>query len=300
MFLKIINKKFSNILVTGANKGLGFEVIRKLVDDDLKENNKETYNIVLTSRDQEKGIQAIQNLKLIFNENNNLEEKLQYYQLDITKKDSIENCISSLKVKNDKNSNEAGIIDILLNNAGVAYPGNKISVDIFEDIFSTNVYGTIDFTEKILIEKLMRKNSKIIFLSSSLGKISRLCEKIKSEFEDENITTEKLIEFSERFRNSIINKTYFSEGWGKHIYALSKIMVKKYANILTKHQYILDNNIQVYSCCPGWVRTDMGGANASRSVEEGIQTILYLINLENKVNIELQGKFFYDCKISNF
>ena len=44
----------------------------------------------------------------------------------------------------------------------------------------------------------------------------------------------------------------------------------------------------------------MGGANASRSVEEGIQTILYLINLENKVNIELQGKFFYDCKISNF
>jgi len=314
------------ILITGSNKGLGFEVAKKLLAKELKKDfenkisninnslSNTTYNLILTARNSEKGMKSIDELKVYFNVNNFPINKINFHQLDISDDKSIDRCVEYLKyLKNEKyknlksensniniyenNTNNNGIIDILLNNAGVAYPGNKINLEIYNQVFSTNVFGTIGFTEKIINEELLNKNSKIIFLSSSLGKISRLSIKIQAEFSDEKLTKEKLYEFSERFKNAIINKTYFEEGWGKHIYALSKIIIKKYAEILAKNINILEKEIQVYSCCPGWVKTDLGGPNASRTLDEGVITILYLIELEHILNKEYQGKFFMDCKV---
>jgi hypothetical protein len=45
--------------------------------------------------------------------------------------------------------------------------------------------------------------------------------------------------------------------------------------------------------CPGWVRTDMGGANAQRSVEEGADTAVWLA-AESPSGVT--GKFFRDRK----
>jgi len=47
----------------------------------------------------------------------------------------------------------------------------------------------------------------------------------------------------------------------------------------------------VNSVCPGWVRTDMGGANASRSVQEGADTIVWLAS---EAPQDLTGKFLRD------
>jgi len=52
-------------------------------------------------------------------------------------------------------------------------------------------------------------------------------------------------------------------------------------------------NISVNSVCPGWVRTDMGGMNASRSVEKGAETIVWLAD---KAPQKLTGSFFRDKK----
>jgi len=49
----------------------------------------------------------------------------------------------------------------------------------------------------------------------------------------------------------------------------------------------------VNSVCPGWVRTDMGGSNATRSVKEGADTIVWLAS-EARQN--LTGKFLRDRK----
>ena len=49
----------------------------------------------------------------------------------------------------------------------------------------------------------------------------------------------------------------------------------------------------VNSVCPGWVRTDMGGKNASRSVEEGADTIVWLAS---EASQDLTGKFLRDRK----
>ncbi len=52
--------------------------------------------------------------------------------------------------------------------------------------------------------------------------------------------------------------------------------------------------IAVYVLCPGWVRTDMGGANASRSVEEGADTAVWLATDASQ---DSSGKFFRDRKV---
>ena len=49
--------------------------------------------------------------------------------------------------------------------------------------------------------------------------------------------------------------------------------------------------ILVNAACPGWVRTEMGGANADRSVEEGADTIVWLAS---DAPASLSGKFFRD------
>jgi NAD(P)-dependent dehydrogenase (short-subunit alcohol dehydrogenase family) len=49
----------------------------------------------------------------------------------------------------------------------------------------------------------------------------------------------------------------------------------------------------VNSVCPGWVRTEMGGENASRSVEEGAETIVWLAS---EAPQDLTGKFLRDHK----
>ena len=56
-------------------------------------------------------------------------------------------------------------------------------------------------------------------------------------------------------------------------------------------QALKAERIAVNSMCPGWVRTEMGGPNAARSVEEGADTAVWLAD---EAPHELTGKFFRD------
>jgi NAD(P)-dependent dehydrogenase (short-subunit alcohol dehydrogenase family) len=55
-----------------------------------------------------------------------------------------------------------------------------------------------------------------------------------------------------------------------------------------------DKHIAVNSICPGWVRTDMGGSNASRSVQQGADTVTWLAT---EAPADLTGKFLRDREI---
>ena len=88
-------------VVTGSNKGIGLAIVRSLC-------KKFDGDVVLTSRDEGRGNEAVAELK----EKEGLNPV--YHQLDITSRDSIEGLVAFIR---DKYSG----LDILINNAAIGY-----------------------------------------------------------------------------------------------------------------------------------------------------------------------------------
>jgi NAD(P)-dependent dehydrogenase (short-subunit alcohol dehydrogenase family) len=140
---------------------------------------------------------------------------------------------------------EYGRLDILVNNAAITGGGwstSALDVDLDQvrQTLETNLFGAWRLTQAAL--PLMRKHGygRIVNVSSGMGQLSDM-------------------------------------GGRSPSYRLSKTGLNALTRILTAE---LDGeNILVNSCCPGWVRTDMGGRSAPRSVEEGADTPVWLATL---------------------
>jgi NAD(P)-dependent dehydrogenase (short-subunit alcohol dehydrogenase family) len=72
-----------------------------------------------------------------------------------------------------------------------------------------------------------------------------------------------------------------------------------FCNIFAKRQEVLSRGIQVYSCCPGYVATDMTSHKGALTVDEGIKTPVFLVELPFEINNQLQGQFFQREKLSS-
>ena len=126
-------------VVTGANRGIGFEICRRLAGLGI--------HVVLTSRDENKGKAAFKKL-----EGENL--PVRYHQLDVTDGNSISRLENFLQ-------HEFGRLDILINNAGI-FLDNSVSIfdvelHVVHKTMDTNVYGPLQLC-KVLIP-LMRSNA---------------------------------------------------------------------------------------------------------------------------------------------
>jgi NAD(P)-dependent dehydrogenase (short-subunit alcohol dehydrogenase family) len=163
---------------------------------------------------------------------------------------------------NDSNSIEtfAGYlghvkIDYLFNNAGIlldVWDDSRIDFQKLEHTFSVNLFGTIQLTE-LLIPRLNR-NAHIINVSSGWG-----------SFSEKNF-----------------------DAYNPH-YKMSKAALNMYTKLLSKR--LKSTGIRVSAFDPGWVKTDMGGANADRTTDEVANELVDLMdkNIEN-VNFWYKGK----------
>jgi NAD(P)-dependent dehydrogenase (short-subunit alcohol dehydrogenase family) len=118
-----MNSKPRVAVVTGANRGIGFEVCRQLAGRGIR--------VILTSRDEGKGMAACQKLK-----GHGLD--VRYHQLDVTDPASIHRMETFIQ-------EEYGRLDILINNAGVGLDDQasvfKMRLDILDATLKTNFYG---------------------------------------------------------------------------------------------------------------------------------------------------------------
>lgn len=165
---------------------------------------------------------------------------VEFRQLDVTDPESIHACADSVDI-------DLGRLDVLVNNAGIMLDSSKTGASIFQadpklirDTFETNALGPL-MVAKALVP-LMRKNDygRIVNVSSGMGQLSEM------------------------------------DG-GYPGYRISKTALNAVTVILSRE--LEGTRIKVNSVCPGWVRTDMGGNNASRSPEEGADTIVWLATL---------------------
>jgi len=140
------------ILVTGSNKGIGFEVVRQLA--------KLSHEVILTARDESKGLEALKKLR-----SESLD--VQFIPLEITNEASIQQAAN--KVKSD-----FGKLDVLINNAAISLRGDHSLLtndsSITEQIIDTNALAQLAVTRAF--QSLIPNRGRIIMISSGGGSMS--------------------------------------------------------------------------------------------------------------------------------
>lgn len=150
---RAINK---TAVVTGANRGLGFEICRQLASHGVR--------VILSARNEAKGKEAVENLK---------KEGLHvdFHQLDITNKDSIRRLAGYIKERYGK-------LDILINNAGILIDSPDlcatVDIDSVRKTFETNVCGALMIIQELLPLMKESDSGRIINISSRMGALSSI------------------------------------------------------------------------------------------------------------------------------
>jgi len=279
-----MNYKRKVVLVTGANKGVGYGIIEILLQ------KKSNFRIILTSRNENLGKNAFYKL---LNKYPYSKDYFYYHQLDITNKESISNLISWIKT-------QFGKIDYLVNNAGYGPYASISEIDVHLSVLEINAFGTINFTEEMIKNDMINKRGKIICVGSLGGSLRYLnSNKLKNAFKNAR-TTQDLLNLAQSFKNSFLRGTQERDGWCKKSYYASKMIVNSYPRILSYRSEIENHDISVYSIHPGWVRTGMGGSCAPLTYKQGAECEVYLIELPDGINREYQGKFFDRFIVSSF
>ena len=157
-------------LVTGANKGIGYEVVKKLSA------NQPTDLILLGSRDQKRGEEALAQLGSPSN--------VKVLVLDTSSKQSIEQAKQEIQKK------YGGHLDVIINNAAIA--NTELGLKVLQDIFNTNVYGVKQMNDTM--SPLLRDNGRIVNVSSGLGAtaLKHCSEDLKTKFLNPNLTETQL------------------------------------------------------------------------------------------------------------
>ena len=266
------------IVVTGANKGIGYSIVDGLLGGETP------YNVILTARAPKKAETALHSLQ---EKHKNSKGKVQSQLLNITDPVSIQHFADWVQ-------HELGTIDVLINNAGIGFwPENKAQK---LETINTNFLSTIALTEKILPH--LSKDGKIIMLSSGLGRLKRQGPEVRKILEDPNLTLEKLLELSGKLYEHCEHETPNDLEFSSSSYDATKCLLNAYTRwVLPK---MLKGDQQCFCMDPGWCRTDMGGSNADKSPEEGADTAIYLTNLPFVKDPNLNGKFFGKRQVVEF
>lgn len=228
-------------LVTGANRGIGQQVARVLATDG--------WDVLVGSRDKKNGDAAAARLR------KETGGRLKAVELDVTSDASVATAAQKLK-------DGAIRLDALVNNAGIY--GAARGAEGAARTIETNFFGPLRTTLALL--PLLRDGATITNVTSGLGSLDNLDAAHRRFLADPALSRDAL----EGAMHAYVKDR---ADWGTDAYGVSKAALDALTRILARE--LAPRSIRVNSTCPGWVRTDMGGRNAPRSVEQGAASVLY-------------------------
>jgi len=227
-------------LVTGANRGIGLEIVRQL--------SRQGLTAVLASRDLAKGRAAAASLS-------SAAPEPPVVALDVTEPVSIRSAVAEVL-------DRYGRIDVLVNNAGILKEGFSpqdssvfdVPVDLVVLTYLTNTVGPLRLIQAVAPGMRERGYGRIVNLSSGAGQLADM-------------------------------------GSGFPAYRMSKAALNALTRLTSAE--LGPGDIKINAMCPGWVKTAMGGPNATRPVEKGAETAVWLATLPADGP---SGGFFRDMK----
>jgi len=253
-------------LVTGANRGLGLETARQLAAGGTR--------VIVTSRVAAAARAAAQALAANAPPGSVVALAAPF---DVADADGIAAAADRLREEKTK-------IDVLVNNAGIAMDG--FNAEVARRTIEVNFFGPLRVTEALL--PLIPDGGTIVMVSSGMGELSGVDAGLRARFTDAALSRDDLAALAREFVADVAAGRYRERGWPSSGYRVSKIalnaLVRVWAPELAAHRIIIN------AVCPGWVRTDMGGRGASRSVEKGAASIVWAATRAG----EPTGGFFRD------
>lgn len=227
-------------LITGANKGIGLETARQLIEKD--------FYVYIGSRSVEKGREAAENLKKEGYAN------VEAIQLDVTDDQSVRLARIGIGERTNR-------LDVLINNAGISgvkidenghyipetWTATSAGIATFREVYETNVYGAVRVTQTFLDLMQNATSPRIVMVSSSVG-----------SFTLQNDPKWPAYEF------------------GKYaVYGSSKSALNMYTVHLAYE--LKDTAFRINMVDPGYTKTDFTGGNGGEVTEAGKRVVKYAL-----------------------
>ncbi|GAV76472.1 adh_short domain-containing protein, partial [Cephalotus follicularis] len=274
-------------VVTGSNKGIGFGICKQLASNGI--------TVVLTARDEKRGLEAVEKLKKETGPNG---DHIVFHQLDVADPASIASLADFIKI-------QFGKLDILVNNAGISgsiadedairaagvgkegvqVDWSKIlseTYDLAEECIKINYYGAKRMCEALIPLLQLSDSPRIVNVSSAMGKLKNISsnEWATGVLSDaDNLTEEKVDEILSEFLKDFKEGALETKGWPRFAsaYTVSKVAMNAYTRILAKKY----PNVHINCVCPGFVKTDLNYNAGILTTDEGAERVATLALMPN-------------------
>jgi len=272
-------------VVTGANKGIGYGIVRALC-------KQFQGDVFLTARDQARGLAAVESLN-----KEGLNPK--FHVLDLGNEETI------VKLRDFMKETYGGI-DVLVNNAGMAFK-NAATEPFGEQ--ATTTLATNYWANKRACEILfpvLKPGARVVNMSSSAGFLghigARSGDKVKAEnlrniLSSGDLSVEELNGLMKNFEETANAGTHGDHGWPNSTYVASKIGWSALSRIQQREmEKDPRKDIVVNHVHPGYVDTDMTSHRGVLSIDRGSESGVFAALLPPGTDI--RGAYiWHDCQI---
>jgi len=270
-------------VVTGSNKGIGYGIVKELCA-------KFDGVVYLTSRDEERGKAAVQEL-------NKHGCYPHYHQLDIDDESSVQKFKDYLETK-------YGGIDVLVNNAAIAFKMN--ATEPFAEqatiTLQTNFFNTCKACN--ILFPILRPHARVVNISSSAGHLLKISGHdaasiaLRDKLSSLELSLDGLCKLMKEFVQAAQTGEHQNLGWPNSAYSASKIGISALTRI-QQRAFTNDSrkDIIVNACHPGYVNTDMTSGKGLLTIEEGAVAPTWLALLPPNTETPKGGYVWCDKQI---
>ncbi|KAL7554544.1 hypothetical protein ACHAWF_018003 [Thalassiosira exigua] len=279
-------------LITGANKGIGKEIARRI-------GSEPDFTSVLACRDVRLGREAARDLRESGGGGDDddgdecgCEAVALPVPLDLADPQSVAEAAKWVE-------EEYGVLDVLANNAAVCFNDptlyGKVSHTPFERqagiTVRTNYFGTLAVTEAFLPLLERSESPRIVNVASAAGRLTILRSKeLIDAFASDELTVPALSRLMERFVSDVEGGVHAERGWPNTCYGASKLGVIALTRILARER----PRMMVNSVDPGYCKTDQNDNNGTVDPARGAYTPYLLALMEREGGEPDSGLHFYE------